>query len=1039
MSNSIDKFLENVARHDITSLEIINALQKMMIDESDTVRIEYILENGKESFDVPSLSHIIRRLERIDKNIRNIVADGEMQAYVVTQDGVRRQLINIKRFTPNEITITDDIISKSLYTRENLRGEKSTFIDIDISKQVEEYKYDFTHVQIKKLFVDGYDFSAGTKYENILKHLHSTAKKYKEQESIVCVKPRSRNITRDFKIADISQDGYLLDNGSGQNLSYTESIDGDVTITRSVSVGSKFTVGKNTLWSVSEIDKSTGYVRFNTVYGLEQVSIGDTIKIDIEDEFGTIVPVELHSSEPFILFIKPINQKWIASDEWGSCNVYVKPDVQVEEKINNLRGSSTKKDVYVKPNAPSLEAKNLQVKLINSHRINQFETKVREKYAEKENVKSQIEIIDKSIVKLKDEMGATVDKNLREKLQKSIDENYKQRKNLVSTFYSLVNDILTYTRDSEEFKPKYRIRGFFAIPDPTVYNGVSYDIIKFECQYRYLRTDNTESNVETIDYILPSGEKLKAYYSNWNTLPMNQREKIYNLATGSYEWKSENELDADSINPNQVDIPISKNEYVEIRVRSISEAGYPTVINMSEWSSPVIVEFPQHLVDTSSKIFEGIGDDNMLTMIEKELTSIGVYDHLSDSHTSGEKMFHHSARNISTDYFTDGENKQKSVMQILDELKRTIDSIESRYGIKNSPLQISILDSNEEKIMNIENNDHVKIFAGYYKNETESNSKGSIIQKTYYLSIRNPKSIDAELLSYVPGFNTPVTEDMNGYVHDEKTFGYRRYDFPCIGFKTDGEGEHRLPFGSPQMKGQFVYQRSRDLALQESIVEKWKKSTTGMNASEKKLNEERKELNFGDYTTTGKPETQFIAKIVDGKLVDGNGYLTDFCFHKDHPLFKNISGVDSEHKATIKDIIAKSVQSASFKSNSVKSIIGESSKIGFHHDDRYLVGKDTCGAYVYLSPQNPKAISTNTNIYNKGIIINNSEIRIPIIFECRMTDYYGDGSQGEGRVNGEDGVKNVVYEKVIGFDLIQKFIDDIFSFDITIKMKYQED
>ena len=241
------------------------------------------------------------------------------------------------------------------------------------------------------------------------------------------------------------------------------------------------------------------------------------------------------------------------------------------------------------------------------------------------------------------------------------------------------------------------------------------------------------------------------------------------------------------------------------------------------------------------------------------------------------------------------------------------------------------------------------------------------------------------------------------------------------------------------MKGQFVYQRSRDLALQESIVEKWKKSTTGMTASEKELNKERKELNFSDYPTTGKPETQFIAKIVDGKLVDGNGYLTDFCFHKDHPLFKNISGVDSEHKATIKDIVAKSVQSASFKSNSVKSIIGESSKIGFHHDDRYLVGKDTCGAYVYLSPQNPKAISTNTNIYNKGLIINNSEIRIPIIFECRMTDYYGDGSQGEGRVNGEDGVKNVVYEKVIGFDLIQKFIDDIFSFDITIKMKYQED
>lgn len=1025
MSTSLEKFLDNVTRHDISSMEIINAMQKMMIDEADVVRVEYKTENGVETFDLPSFSYFRRRLDRIDRNLRNLSTDGEFQAFVVLKDGTRRLIINQQRFTPSPIEITDQEIARNLYTRESVSGEKRNYIDVDISKQTEEYKYEICNVQMKKLFIHG-DYEKEklpTDYEDIIKYLQGNSTRYSEQESIVPIKARTRNLHRDFKVIDMSDEGYLIENTSGQTLAYVETIEDGTKITRSINIGTKFSIGKNTLYRVSEINRATGHVRFDVVYGTETISTGDIINIDIEDEFGTIVPVSIHSIEPFLLFIKPINKNWISADTWGSCLSFVNPGSDSETKLSGSLSETQKKDKVVKPNAPVLEPRNMQVKLINSHRVNLFETKVREKYSEKENIKSQIDIIDTSITKLKDKMSETTDKNLREKIQKEIDEKYKTRKNLVSIFHSLVADILTHTRESEEFKPKYRIRGFFPIPEPTTYSdGTTFDIIKFDCQYRYLRTDNTESNTETIDYILPNGEKLKAYYSNWNTLPMNQREKVYNLQTGNYEWKSENELDADTINPNQIDIPISKNEYVEIRVRSISEAGFPTIINMSEWSQSIIVEFPQHLIDSSSKIFEGIGDDNLQTIIEKELTSIGLYDHLSDSHTSGEKAYHHSARNISTDYFTEGENKQKSVMQVIDEIKRVVDSMSNRYAVADSPLQISILDEKEEKIVEIQNNDHIKIFAGYYKNETQSDTKGAILQKTYYLSIKNPKSIDAELLSFVPGHEVPVEETHRGYVFDERTYSNRKYHLPCIGHKTDRDGNHTLPFGNHQNKGQFIYQRACDVTLQEEIITK------------------SEDLSFSTTETAGKEEMGFVARIVDGKMVaDGNGFLTDFCFHKDHPLLKTISAMDTEHRETIKEVISKSVQNGTFVDNSPKTAVGTSRKVGFHHHDKYLIGKHTCGAYVYLSPQNPKSISTNTNIYNKGIVINNSEIRIPIIFECRMTDYYGDGSQGSGRVNGEEGVKNALYEKTIGFDLIQKFIDDIFSFDITIKMKYQED
>ena len=42
-----------------------------------------------------------------------------------------------------------------------------------------------------------------------------------------------------------------------------------------------------------------------------------------------------------------------------------------------------------------------------------------------------------------------------------------------------------------------------------------------------------------------------------------------------FDWKIENVADGSEININQIDIPITKGEKVEIKIRSISEAGYP--------------------------------------------------------------------------------------------------------------------------------------------------------------------------------------------------------------------------------------------------------------------------------------------------------------------------------------------------------------------------------------------------------------------------------------------------------------------------------
>ena len=50
--------------------------------------------------------------------------------------------------------------------------------------------------------------------------------------------------------------------------------------------------------------------------------------------------------------------------------------------------------------------------------------------------------------------------------------------------------------------------------------------------------------------------------------------------------------DPDIVNINQVDIPITPNEKVEIRIASVSEAGFPYNPLKSDYSTSVTVDFP---------------------------------------------------------------------------------------------------------------------------------------------------------------------------------------------------------------------------------------------------------------------------------------------------------------------------------------------------------------------------------------------------------------------------------------------------------------
>jgi hypothetical protein len=281
----------------------------------------------------------------------------------------------------------------------------------------------------------------------------------------------------------------------------------------------------------------------------------------------------------------------------------------------------------------------------------------------------------------------------------------------------------------------------------------------------------------------------------------------------------------------------------------------------------------------------------------------------------------------------------------------------------------------------------------------------------------------------------------------------------------------QLPiFMSHQTKGQFVYARSRDITLNTNLY--------GIGGA--LHNDDFLMPVFGGVN----PAQSFIWNGAQTPLLGspiGGGKETDFCVHTSHPDLLHTGDPDeymtdwlsyyttSDPYPTLPKLTTDSLTAPTkilspkfshskffnLESTNPSGLIQLANRpfgntngsadfqhfprrIGFSNNDKYLIGKNTCGAYLFLAPSLQKSFYSGETIYNKGLIIKKGEnkVKIPVIFQARMTDYYGSGSTGIGRIGGYvSGKNNLSYQKKIGLDLLIKN-QDIFSFDIQIEMQY---
>ena len=374
--------------------------------------------------------------------------------------------------------------------------------------------------------------------------------------------------------------------------------------------------------------------------------------------------------------------------------------------------------------------------------------------------------------------------------------------------------------------------------------------------------------------------------------------------------------------------------------------------------------------------------------------------------------------------------------------------------------------------------------------------EGQIITKQYVLSIKNTSATPLELISFLQGGIGEISNSSLPFVPGSDYHRNRRYDVVPFGVNRNpipGLGEFKqIPsFQSGQAKSQFVHSRIREYGLSEELYAPSDPST-GYSLNTSYAYQPAAGVapyNWGhylpldpQYALTG---TSTNSKVWNGNVssnvAQGGGRLSEFCISVDHPHLKtlgtltyspsNITTVfrpefttttpptvdaTSQQKflpfshalhfeTSVSDRVnsfgveyykqATRITPSTPTSNTTRDDSHYPIKLGFTQNDEYLIGKYTCGAYLYMFPLSYESVSVEGNFparsTKKVSTGDENALNIPILFQFRCSDKLG--YVGGYRIS--ETLTNIKYEKKIGLDIFAKN-QDPFSFDIQVSAQY---
>lgn len=890
--NSISQLLEQFLELNTNSLEIFNRINEAISTDKKTVTIDLYdpTNDGVKSVQIPAFGYLKREIERLDTNLSSI-SDVETNGSTVRlKDGTYRKLFTSKLKGPSK-SITSLAAPTEFNTKLNEFFEDFLnpllTIKLDVSGQI---PVETERVYIERYIFDSQDPVSTDQFDEVYKGSNELTKeglesdiaenglKYHLDAEVIEMPIRTIQYSGKFDVTKITneQRSQVVDSVTQtktiklftlDKLSYSDASK-SLKETEVLKVSDSLIVNSGeyrTRYIIKSIDNSTSQVELELIEGYEAIKIGSqelTVYKDVDTDLD--VEINVGFDERQVIFIKPVDPiSNITADDYSPGIAFYSNEL----KIDGVGGTKQTLSEYYKtevsdfgqfikalsvdyippssvgitPVAPILDPADLKVVQINKHLTDNTTTKkIKQLKSDKLASEQSLKNLDEAIKQKKTLLNT---KKFNSKVERDNQRNeysalVNDRESEAKLYASIVSEIKAAAESSDlaAVTPKFRVRGFYPIPEPRkIGDEISQEVVQFKIRYRYVSTSGKTSQVDQMSFKDTTNNSSKtAAFSNWVEVngPVRKREK--QTDTSKYAWITESEEDAQAVNFNSLDLPISSGEIIEIMVKSISEAGYPANPLTSDWSSIVKVEFPEGELSTDS--LSGLVNSNELdalkVTINSDLETAGVFQHIEDSFLVNDQYYVHNANKVASGFLTQ-EQSPISVYDKLLELTNEIERLRAQIDGTIGELLVQIIDE-EGNVTPVTNNQTIKLFAGYYVNELpETNYKGHIVTKNFKINLSNSKASPLELIariigdtkeaaysstqSQVFGLGTGIIDPL--YANNDYYTNEAKYDLVPVVYQNLESDEvdsilhlNSSPDQSSQLRGQFAYSRFKNIA-----------------------------------------------------------------------------------------------------------------------------------------------------------------------------------------------------------------------------------
>lgn len=432
------------------------------------------------------------------------------------------------------------------------------------------------------------------------------------------------------------------------------------------------------------------------------------------------INVALEEDQYIAVFISPLNERMNIRAPWGvgviidtyklkndnniNYNEYYKNNIKnIGDILNELTAVSSNgitkysaDEFNVFSNyKPQILTKDLTIYQINTH-LNNSPTiqKIRNLYNQKVKYNSELNEVQKSIDNINSTLASiSFDNttNIRAVYEGQLVEYNKKRNEIVSSLNSITNEISMAANNSDVpiENAKYHIRGFYNNPTDDIIKPYIDHIHGIRVWYRYKNKDQETGNAHSI------GDN--NIFSDWNEMLINKRKRNPKYIDNEYVYKySDNNGTINEPSYNQIDIPISQGETVDMKLQIIWDFGYPYIETLSDWSEVINIEFPEYL-KKKVQILDIITENNSdieTNRFNNILSNGGFTNHINDKLIDQDSTYFHQPEHIASGFYTE----ERRVIPLKDKLITLNNDIallrDEVFGYSANNLQINVFMDN---------------------------------------------------------------------------------------------------------------------------------------------------------------------------------------------------------------------------------------------------------------------------------------------------------------------------------------------------------